>query len=102
MGEFRTVANAAEIDENELAAFQLGGERIAVANVGGAFHAFNNTCTHRQCSLAEGELEGTVVTCPCHGSQFDVTTGEVLRGPAQEPVQSYAARVENQALQVEI
>jgi nitrite reductase/ring-hydroxylating ferredoxin subunit len=102
MGEFRTVANAAEIDENELAAFQVGGERIAVANVGGAFHAFDNTCTHLQCSLAEGELEGTVVTCPCHGSQFDVTTGEVLRGPAQEPVQSYAARVESQALQVEI
>jgi 3-phenylpropionate/trans-cinnamate dioxygenase ferredoxin component len=102
MGEFMTVADAAEIDENELAAFQVGGERIAVANVGGAFHAFNDTCTHLRCSLAEGELEGTVVTCPCHGSQFDVTTGEVLRGPAQEPVQSYAARVENQALQVEI
>jgi 3-phenylpropionate/trans-cinnamate dioxygenase ferredoxin component len=102
MGEFMTVADAAEIDENELAAFQVGRERIAVANVGGAFHAFNDTCTHLRCSLAEGELEGTVVTCPCHGSQFDVTTGEVLRGPAQEPVQSYAARVENQALQVEI
>jgi 3-phenylpropionate/trans-cinnamate dioxygenase ferredoxin component len=102
MGEFMTVADAAEIDESELAAFQVGGERIAVANVGGAFHAFNDTCTHLRCSLAEGELEGTVVTCPCHGSQFDVTTGEVLRGPAQEPVQSYAARVENQALQVEI
>jgi nitrite reductase/ring-hydroxylating ferredoxin subunit len=102
MGEFMTVANAAEIDENELAVFQVGGERIAIANVGGAFHAFNNTCTHLQCSLAEGELEGTVVTCPCHGSQFDVTSGEVLRGPAQKPVQSYAARVENQALQVEI
>ena len=63
---------------------------------------FGDTCTHLHCSLAEGDLDATVVTCPCHGSQFDVTTGEVLRGPAQEPVRSYAVRVENDALQVQI
>jgi nitrite reductase/ring-hydroxylating ferredoxin subunit len=102
MDEFITVANAADIGESELAGFQIGGERVAIANVGGAFHAFGNTCTHLQCSLAQGELEGTVVTCPCHGSQFDVTTGEVLRGPAQQPVRSYPVRVEDDALQVEI
>jgi nitrite reductase/ring-hydroxylating ferredoxin subunit len=102
MGEFVTVADAAEVGEGELAAFDVGGERIAVANVGGTLHGFDDTCTHLRCSLAEGELEGTVVTCPCHGSQFDVTTGAVLRGPAQEPVRSYAARVEDQALRVEI
>ncbi len=102
MGEFVTVADTTEIVEGELAAFEVGGERIAVANVGGTFHVFDDTCTHLRCSLAEGDLEGTVVTCPCHGSQFDVTTGAVLRGPAQEPVRSYAARVENEALRVEI
>lgn len=102
MAEFMTVTEATEVGEGELAAFDVAGERIAVANVGGTLHAFGDTCTHLRCSLAEGELEGTVVTCPCHGSQFDVTTGEVLRGPAQAAVQSYAARVENEALRVEI
>jgi nitrite reductase/ring-hydroxylating ferredoxin subunit len=102
MGEFVKVASSTEVAEGDLAAFDVGGERVAIANVGGAFHAFGDTCTHLQCSLAEGELEGTVVTCPCHGSQFDVTSGAVLRGPAQEPVRSYAARVENDALRVEI
>jgi nitrite reductase/ring-hydroxylating ferredoxin subunit len=102
MGEFVTVEGAGEVGEGELAGFNVGGERIAVANVSGTLHAFDDTCTHLQCSLAEGELEGTVVTCPCHGSQFDVTSGEVLRGPAQEPVRSYAARLENEALQVEL
>ena len=102
MGEFVRVADAAEIGEEGLAAFEVGGERIAVANVEGAFHAFGNTCTHRQCFLALGELEGTVVTCPCHGSQFDVTTGEVLRGPALEPVRSYATRVDDGALQIDL
>jgi nitrite reductase/ring-hydroxylating ferredoxin subunit len=63
-----------------------GDRKIAVANVGGELHGFDDTCTHRGCSLAQGTLEGTVVTCPCHGSQFDVTTGAVVRGPATEPV----------------
>ena len=102
MGEFVKVTEAATVTEGELEAFDIGGERVAVANVGGTLHAFGDTCTHLQCSLAEGRLDGTVVTCPCHGSRFDVTTGEVLRGPAQEPVRSYAARVEDDAVQVEI
>jgi nitrite reductase/ring-hydroxylating ferredoxin subunit len=102
MGEFITVTKASEVGEGQMAGFEVVGERIAVANVGGTLHAFGNTCTHLQCSLASGELEGATVTCPCHGSQFDVTTGALLRGPAQEPVQSYPARVENEALQVEL
>ena len=102
MGGFVRVASTAEIGEKDLTAFEVDGERIAVANVGGSFHAFGNTCTHRQCFLALGVLEGTVVTCPCHGSQFDVTSGAVLRGPAVEPVRSYATRVEDNALEVAV
>jgi nitrite reductase/ring-hydroxylating ferredoxin subunit len=58
-------------------------------------YAFDDTCTHMGCSLANGELEGTTVTCACHGSQFDVTSGAVLRGPAQRPVRSVPLTVEN-------
>lgn len=69
-----------------LALVVSGDRKIAVANVGGELRGFDDTCTHRGCSLAQGTLEGTVVTCPCHGSQFDVTSGAVVRGPATEPV----------------
>jgi nitrite reductase/ring-hydroxylating ferredoxin subunit len=100
MGEY-VVTGAAAVPVGELAAFDVDGARVAIANVGGTFHAFGDTCTHLHCSLAEGKLDGTVVTCACHGSQFDVTTGEVLRGPAQTPVRSYSARVENDALRIE-
>ena len=102
MGDFVTVAGAAEVVDGELAAFDVSGASVAVANVSGTLHAFGDTCTHAGCSLASGDLEGTVVTCPCHGSKFDVTTGRVLRGPAQKPVESYVVRVENRTLQVEI
>lgn len=98
--EFVTVARTADVPGGELAAFDVGGTRVAVANIGGTFHAFDDTCTHRQCSLAEGELDGTTVTCPCHGSQFDVRTGEVLTPPAVVPVKTYQVRTEGESLQI--
>jgi nitrite reductase/ring-hydroxylating ferredoxin subunit len=91
-----------QLGSRELAAFDVSGTRIAIANVAGAFYAFGDTCTHQGCSLAEGDLEATIVTCPCHGSQFDVTTGDVVRGPAGEPVRSYPVRLEGDALRVEV
>jgi nitrite reductase/ring-hydroxylating ferredoxin subunit len=84
----------------ELKAFPTPEGPVAIADVGGTFYAFDDTCTHRRCSLAEGELDGTVVTCICHGSQFDVTTGAVRRGPAEVSVQTYPVRHEGGELRV--
>jgi 3-phenylpropionate/trans-cinnamate dioxygenase ferredoxin component len=99
MGEFTT--GLEELGDRELAAFEVGGKRIAIAKVGDGFYAFGDTCTHLSCSLSEGRLEGATVTCPCHGSEFDVTTGEVVRGPARDPVPSYPVRLESGALRIE-
>ena len=52
--------------------------------------------------LADGYLEGQVIECACHGSQFDVVTGEVLLGPATEPVAVFPVRVVDGRLQVEV
>ena len=93
--------NASDIATGQMRVFAVVGIKVNVANIGGQLHAFDDTCTHRACSLAQGKLDGTTVTCPCHGSQFDVTTGEVLRGPAQEPVRSRLVRIEGESLLVE-
>jgi nitrite reductase/ring-hydroxylating ferredoxin subunit len=100
MAEFITVGRADDVPEGEMRQFQVGGDDVAVANVEGEFHAFSDVCTHAQCSLAEGDLEGTTVTCMCHGSQFDVTTGDVLNGPATEPVQPFEVTVEGDDLKI--
>ena len=98
-----TVATVSDLKAGELAAFDVEGVRVAIANANGRFFAIDDTCTHEQCSLsAEGTLDGTVVTCGCHGAQFDVTTGQVLAPPAFEPVKSYPLRVEHDALVIEI
>jgi 3-phenylpropionate/trans-cinnamate dioxygenase ferredoxin component len=100
MAEFVVVGRAQDLQEGSIRAYDVRGTRIAVANVGGAFHAFDDTCTHRQCSLAEGDLEETTVICACHGSEFDVRSGAVLEGPAREPVEVYEVRVEGGDLEI--
>jgi nitrite reductase/ring-hydroxylating ferredoxin subunit len=98
-----TLGKAADIKPGEIKAFDVDGVRVAVANADGRFFAIDDTCTHEQCSLAaEGTLEGTVVTCGCHGAQFDVTTGAVLAPPAPAPVKAYSLRVEQGSLVVEV
>jgi nitrite reductase/ring-hydroxylating ferredoxin subunit len=81
--------------------FDVAGTAIGVANVSGHLYAFDDRCTHKGCSLAKGQVHGTTVECPCHGSRFDVVTGSVLRGPALQPVRSRLVTVERQDLLVE-
>jgi 3-phenylpropionate/trans-cinnamate dioxygenase ferredoxin subunit len=102
VSEAVAVGSVSALKTGEMRAFELNGLTIAIAHVGGSYFAFGNVCTHQQCPLVKGELEGTTVTCSCHGSQFDVTSGAVLRGPAQEPVESYQVLVEGDSLQVEV
>lgn len=95
------VTDANNLSEGEMRVFDIAGTRVSVASTGGHLFAFDNTCTHRGCSLAEGELAGTTVTCPCHGSQFDVTSGAVIRGPAQQPVRARSVEADGEDLLVE-
>lgn len=90
-----------DVGDGEMHVYDVVGTRVNVTNSGGRLYAFDDTCTHMGCSLANGKLDGTTVTCACHGSQFDVTSGEVLRGPAQRPVRSRGVRLEGDALLVE-
>ncbi|HEY2974768.1 MAG TPA: Rieske 2Fe-2S domain-containing protein [Pyrinomonadaceae bacterium] len=95
------IENARDIASGEMRVFDVAGTKVNIASVGGQLHAFDDTCTHKACSLAKGKLDGTTVTCPCHGSRFDVTTGKVLRGPAQQAVRSRLVQMEGESLLVE-
>jgi nitrite reductase/ring-hydroxylating ferredoxin subunit len=74
---------------------------VTVFNVAGNFCATQAKCTHRQGPLSEGELDGSTVTCPWHGAQFNVCTGAVLRGPATQPLKTYRVVVEGEIGRVE-
>ena len=89
------------VPEGEMRVFDVDGSKVNVAHAAGGLYAFDDTCTHMGCSLANGELDGTTVTCACHGSQFDVTSGAVLRGPAQRPVRSHKVDVQDGSIMAE-
>jgi nitrite reductase/ring-hydroxylating ferredoxin subunit len=74
---------------------------VAVFNVDGTFCATQSKCTHKQGPLNEGKLEGSTVTCPWHGSQFNVCTGAVLRGPAKDSLRTYHVIVDGEIGRVE-
>jgi nitrite reductase/ring-hydroxylating ferredoxin subunit len=93
--DFVPAAKADEIPNGRLKLVDVRGERVAIANVGGAFFAFTDECTHDGGPLSEGDLEGEIVTCPWHFSRFNVRTGDIVDSPAEEPVQVYAVRVED-------
>ena len=73
---------------------------VAVAIVAGQAYAFQDTCTHQQCSLSEGFLDEWAVICPCHQSVFDVRTGEVLLGPATTALRTFACVRDGDAVSV--
>ncbi|MGH2739731.1 MAG: non-heme iron oxygenase ferredoxin subunit [Actinomycetota bacterium] len=102
MAEFVTVGRVDDVPQGEIREFNVHGQEIAIVNVDGAFYAIDGLCTHRECSLADGDLEDTTIACVCHGSKFDVRTGEVLNPPASEPVSTYGVRDEDGELKVEV
>jgi nitrite reductase/ring-hydroxylating ferredoxin subunit len=78
------------------------GVPVAVFNLGGNLRAIAARCTHQGGPLERGAVSGEVVTCPWHGSQFNVDSGEVVRGPATMPEHSYHVRLEGNVLVVDL
>jgi nitrite reductase/ring-hydroxylating ferredoxin subunit len=79
-----------------------GGKVVAVFNIEGTLRAIDAICPHVGGPLERGQVSGGVVTCPLHGSQFDLATGALKRGPAARAVSSYPVRVENGNLVIEL
>jgi len=100
--QFMSVAPVGTIPKGEAKAFEVEGKTIAVARIDDSYYAFDDACTHMQCSLAKGFFRGATVVCPCHVSEFDMTSGEVLKGPAKKSVTSYQVRVQDGSIQVEV
>lgn len=75
MSDFTEVAKLGDIPVGTLRAVTVGDVEILLANVAGTIHAMGNRCGHMNASLAEGVLQGQVVTCAFHSARFDVTTG---------------------------
>lgn len=94
-GEPLVVARADELKVNQMKLLRLNGQRLVLARSERGYVAFQDRCTHRGGSLADGVMIAGVVQCPWHGSQFDCQTGAVRGGPAGQPIRTYPVREES-------
>ena len=102
MGEFKKVATVGDIQPGTGKLVEVGGRKIALFNLGDTYYGIDDTCPHRGGPLSEGPIEGESVTCPWHGSAFNVKTGAVEAPPARVGVATCKLRIQGSDIEVEV
>ena len=99
---FIDIAKVDEITPGNMKGATVGGKDILITNIDGRYYAIGGKCTHAGGNLSKGKLEGKIVTCPRHGSKFDVTTGNRVAGPAAQNEPKYEVKIEGNSIKVDI
>jgi nitrite reductase/ring-hydroxylating ferredoxin subunit len=95
------VAKKSDIPPGSSKVVEVGGKAVALFNCNGTFHAMDNECKHRGGPLGEGSLSGTIVTCPWHGWEYDVTSG-TCQFDSSIKVQKFEVRVDGDDIVVSV
>jgi len=116
MGESIEISKVGELEDGAMKVVNAAGREVLLARVGDKYYAADSHCPHMGGELSQGKLEGTVVTCPRHGSQFDLSDGRVVRWlktsglistvskalKPPRPLTIYKVKVEDDRIRVEI
>ena len=116
MSQFITVGDAGEYADGIMKEVMVGGRGILIARIGDTFYAVDSRCSHLGGKLVNGTLAGTVVTCPRHGSRFDVTSGRIVRWlkgsglttalgkvfKSSRPLDTFKVKIEEGKVQIEV
>jgi nitrite reductase/ring-hydroxylating ferredoxin subunit len=81
------------LSPGEMRCVSLADRNVLVAHTEAGFMVADEMCTHEDARLCDGNLNGTLVKCPLHGSRFDLTTGRVLDDPAEEDLRIYPVTI---------
>ena len=100
MADFLKVAQLSKIPDGEMIMVELEEEEICLAKVGGQVYAIGNKCSHRGGPLSDGQINGEIVTCPWHGGEFNLKTGEVLSPPANQTQPCYQVQVDGDDIKI--
>jgi naphthalene 1,2-dioxygenase system ferredoxin subunit len=92
----RRVARLKDVPDGECIAVELEDREIALYRVDSQVYATDNLCTHGAARLCDGFLDGYTIECPLHQGSFDIRHGNVLREPAEDPLQTYVVEVDEQ------
>lgn len=100
--EFQRFCAAEAVPDNGKKAGRVNGKPILVVNTKGKLFAVDAMCSHQEKFLTAGRVRNCRITCPLHGAQFSLETGEALCKPASKPIGTYAVRVVDDWIEVEV
>jgi nitrite reductase/ring-hydroxylating ferredoxin subunit/uncharacterized membrane protein len=100
--DWTATIDAADLPAGQPRSCVVGDTPVLLLRHGDGVHAMHNRCSHRGCMLSDGDVEGEIVTCACHGSQFDLRDGSVQRGPATVGQPVYEARESGGRIEVRL
>lgn len=98
---WRPVAHEEDITAGNMKSFVIEDEPVTIYRLDDSWFATSDICTHQQCSLSEGEIDGDEVICECHGGAFDIRSGKATRMPCAIPVQTYPVRLSAGVIEVD-
>jgi nitrite reductase/ring-hydroxylating ferredoxin subunit len=99
---FVSATSKKDLEPRRMIGVEVGAKEVFIANVEEKFYAIGNRCTHMGCMLSDGTLSGQNVKCPCHGSVFDVKTGNVVKGPARKPEPVFQVKVDGDQILINV
>ena len=100
--DWTAVASSGDLQPGEPTSVVAGDAPVLLLRHGDGLHALHDRCSHRGCALSGGQVEGELITCPCHGSRFDVRDGSLQRGPATAPQPVYDVREHDGRVEVRL
>lgn len=106
MAEFVKIGKLSDFPEGKMKRLSVKGKDLLVAKIDGEIYSIDDICTHEECSLSDGFLQGEVVTCGCHLARFNVKTGKKVANPATgvniADELSFKVKVEDEEVFVEV
>jgi nitrite reductase/ring-hydroxylating ferredoxin subunit len=93
---------AADVPENGVISVEIGGEMVAVYNIGGVFYATEARCTHGLANLADGILDGDVIECSFHFGAFHVPSGKAVQAPCSIPIKTFKTELRDGQVYVDL
>ncbi|HRP64251.1 MAG TPA: non-heme iron oxygenase ferredoxin subunit [Phycisphaerales bacterium] len=102
MTTYLKAAKKADVPPGRMTCVKLKGHRIAIYNLAGEYFATQESCTHAEASLCDGDISGDEVVCPLHFATFNIRTGECTGPPATEDLMTYAVRIVGDDIEVQV